>query len=125
MQNFKYLASQQEAEHIKKAFRSEELKETYKEHQEYLEHVVEVKNAIADQRNGLIIDVVAVILALIQVKEFVVELAGQFYNYFGIEVKNAPDVTFNYAIFGGVVLFIIILRILRRRTSVSQHKQLR
>ena len=125
MQNFKYLASQQEAEHIKKAFRSEELKETYKEHQEYLEHVVEVKNAIADQRNGLIIDVVAVILALIQVKEFLVEVAGDFYDYFGIEVKNAPDVTFNYVVFGGVVLFIIILRILRRRTSVSQHKQLR
>ncbi|MBQ3301695.1 MAG: hypothetical protein IJH04_06095 [Eggerthellaceae bacterium] len=123
MQNFKYLSSQMESAVIKEAFLNQELKDSYAEHQEYLEHVVEVKAAIADNRNGMIINVVAIILAVIQIEPFVTGVLQSVYGFLGIEADYAAS-TFNYTVFGGVVLFLLVLIILRRRSSYVQRRRM-
>ncbi|MBR2790696.1 MAG: hypothetical protein IKD70_08840, partial [Eggerthellaceae bacterium] len=119
MQNFRYLSSQLEAAQVKEAFGNAELKETYREHQEYLEHLVSVKAAITEARNGMIINVVAIILAIIQLQPFFVELLQTVYTWLGIEATYAPS-TINYGMFGGVALLVLVLIINGRRQRFVQ-----
>lgn len=123
MQNFKYLSSQLESAQIKDAFLNKELRESYEEHQSYLEHVVEVKTAITDNRNGMIINVVATILALVSIQPFVIEVLQYIYDLLGIEADYA-SLSFNYGVFGGAVFFLLVLIILRRRDSYVQKKRM-
>ena len=123
MQNFKYLSSQMESACIKKAFLNSELREAYDEHQSYLEHVVEVKAAITDNRNGMIINVVAIILAIISIQPFVIDVLQYIYTALGIEAEYA-SASFNYGIFGGAVFFLLVLLVLRRRDSYVQKRRM-
>ena len=123
MQNFKYLSTQMESACIKKAFLNSELREAYEEHQSYLEHVVEVKTAITDNRNGMIINVVATILALISIQPFVIDILQYIYDLLGIEAEYA-SLSFNYGIFGGAVFLLIVLLVLRRRDSYVQKRRM-
>ena len=123
MQNFKYLTAQIEGSIIKEAFLNSELREAYDEHQNYLEHVVEVKAAIADNRNGMIINVVATLLAIVSIQPFVIELLQGIYTFLGIEADYA-SLSFNYGVFGTAVFFLLVLIILRRRDSYMQKKRM-
>ncbi|MBQ3386593.1 MAG: hypothetical protein IJG53_04640, partial [Eggerthellaceae bacterium] len=123
MQNFKYLSTQLEAEAVKEAFGNAELRATYDEHQAYLEHLVSTKAAITEARNGMIINVVAVILAIIQLQPFFVELLQVVYNWLGLEAAFAP-VTINYGMFGGVALLVLVLIINNRRQRFVQKNRL-
>ena len=123
MQNFKYLSSQLEAAQVKEAFGNAELKDVYREHQEYLEHLVSVKAAITEARNGMIINVVAIILAVIEVQPFFVELLQAVYGWLGIEATYAPS-TINYGMFGGVVLLVLVLIINGRRRRFVQKNRM-
>ncbi len=123
VQNFKYLSTQMESARIKEAFLNDELREAYNEHQEYLEHVVEVKAAIADNRNGMIINVVATILAIISIQPFVVELLQGIYGVLGIQAEYAA-LSFNFTVFGGAAFFLIILLMLRRRDAFVQRRRM-
>ena len=117
-QNFKYLASQQESAVIREAFLNEELKEEYVEHQDFLNQVVEVKAAISESRTGLIINVVAIILAVISVQPYFVEILQNLYHHLDIQAAYA-DSTYNYGLFGGIVAFIVIYNIIRRKRHIS------
>ena len=123
MQNFKYLSAQIEGSIIKEAFLNSELREAYEEHQSYLEHVVEVKSAIADNRNGMIINVIATLLAIVSIQPFVVEMLQSFYEFIGIEADYAA-LSFNYGVFGTAVFFLLVLIILRRRSTYMQKKRM-
>lgn len=123
MQNFRYLATQMEATCIKEAFLNAELRATYDEHQAYLEHLVSVKSAITETRNGMIINVVAVILAVIQLQPFFIEILQDVYGALGIEATYAAS-TFNYGMFGGLALFIIVVIIAHRRRSYLQRRNM-
>ena len=123
MQNFKYLSSQLEAEQVKEAFGNAELRATYDEHQAYLEHLVSTKAAITEGRNGMIINVVAIILAIIEVQPFFVDLLQAVYTWLGIEATYAPT-TINYGMFGGVALLVLVLIINGRRQRFVQRNKL-
>ena len=123
MQNFKYLATQLEAEAVKEAFGNAELRATYDEHQAYLEHLVSTKAAITEARNGMIINVVAIILAIIEVQPFFVDLLQAVYTWLGIEATYAPT-TINYGMFGGVALLVLVLIINSRRQRFVQKNRL-
>ena len=123
MQNFKYLSAQIEGSIIKEAFLNSELRESYGEHQDYLEHVVEVKAAIADNRNGMIINIVATLLAILSIQPFVIELLQGIYSFLGIEADYA-SLSFNYGVFGAAVFFLLVMIILRRRDSYMQKKRM-
>ncbi len=117
-QNFKYLASQQESTVIREAFLNDELKQEYAEHQDFLNQIVDVKAAISESRTGLIINVVAIILAVISVQPFFVEILQVLYKHLDIQAAYA-DSTYNYTLFGGIVAFIVIYNIIRRKRHIS------
>lgn len=58
------------------------------EHQEYLEHLVSVKSAIVEGRTGMVINVAAVILAIIQLQPFFADLLRGVYEGLGIEAST-------------------------------------
>lgn len=114
--NYKYWGTQQESQCIVEAFGNKELKETYYEHQEFLEHIVELKGAQTEERNGAILNIVATILAVIQVQDFIVELLESFYQKAGIDVAYAGS-TFSTLIICGTFSFVLVLIIINRMRS--------
>ena len=87
-----------------------------REHQEFLEHIVELKGAQTEERNGTILNIVATILAVIQVQDFVVELLESFYKKAGIDVTYAGS-TFSTLIICGTFSFVLVLIIINRMRS--------
>jgi len=114
IKNYKYTGTQAEAACITKAFGNEELKQIYYEHQEFLDHIVELKAAQIESRNGNVINVVATFLAIIQIQSFIVEPLAAFYKNMGIEVIYA-DQTFNTLLVCGSLTFLLVWYILRRK----------
>ena len=112
--NFKYYGTQAETLCITEAFGNTELKATYQEHQQFLEHIVELKAAQAENRNNLLLNIVATFLAIVQIQPFAVELLSKFYSYMGIEAAYANN-TFTTSLFAGAVTVFLIIIILRRR----------
>lgn len=121
IRNFKYNGTQAEAACITKAFSNEELKQTYYEHQEFLEHIVELKTAQTEAVNGTILNIVATVLAFIQIQSFAVDLLSGFYNFLGIEAVYAEK-TFTTIILSGTVTILIIYLILKKkRKNMYRH----
>ncbi len=121
IRNFKYNRTQAEAACITQAFSNEELKRTYYEHQEFLEHIVELKTAQTEAVNGTVLNIVATVLAFIQIQGFAVELISGFYHLLGIEAVYAER-TFTTIIISGTVTILIIYMILRKRKrNIYQH----
>ena len=123
MQNFKYLSSQLEARQVKDAFGNAELRATYDEHQAYLEHLVSTRAAITDGRNGMIINVVAVLLAVVSLQPFFVEILQKVYEWLGLEASVAAG-TVNYGIFGGIALLVLVLVLNSRRQRFLQKNRM-
>lgn len=121
IRNFKYNGTQAEAACITKAFSNEELKQTYYEHQEFLEHIVELKNAQTEAVNGTILNIVATVLAFIQIQSFAVELLSGFYHFLGIKAAYA-ETTFTTVIISGTITILFIYMILRKkRRNMYRH----
>lgn len=121
--NFKYYGTQLEAEQIKDAFDNEDLRNQYNEQQEFLEHMVDVKNARTQERNGMKINILGTIISVIGTQEFAVRLLRRLYEKLiisdtTIAIEEATN-TFDVTIIGGVTLFIIILSLLFRKRQQS------
>ena len=120
--NFKYYGTQLEAEQIKDAFDNEDLREQYNEQQEFLEHMVEVKNARTQERNGMKINILGTIISVIGTQEFAIRILRRVYEYIindnTIAIEEATN-TFDVTIIGGVTLFIIILSLLFKKRKRS------
>ena len=122
--NFRYYGTQKEAEQIRRAFANEELRDSYNEQQAFLEHIVELKVAQNDRRNGNIINIVAIILAVFQVRDYIVELLARFYGKIDVPAEAAGD-TFNTAVFGFFILTLVIMYILRGKNYYYRSRRLR
>lgn len=114
IRNFKYNGTQAEAACITRAFSNEELRQTYYEHQQFLEHIVELKTAQTEAVNGAILNIVATVLAVIQIQDFAVGLLMGFYHWAGIEAEYAPR-TFTTVIISGTLTILLLYMILRKR----------
>lgn len=122
-QNFKYLSSQIEATCLREAFLNQELHDVYTEHQEYLEHLVSVKSAIVEGRTGMVINVAAVILAIIQLQPFFADLLRDVYEGLGIEATYAETTTY-CGLFGGVAIYVLVVVINQRRRRHQQRSRI-
>lgn len=122
--NFRYYGTQKEAEQIRRAFANEELRDSYNEQQAFLEHIVELKVAQNDRRNGNIINIVAIILAVFQVRDYIVELLARFYGKIDVPAEAAGD-TFNTAVFGFFILTLVIMYVLRGKNYYYRSRRLR
>lgn len=116
VRNFKYNGTQAEAACITEAFSNEELKKTYYEHQEFLEHIVELKTAKKEAENGMVLNIVAIILAVIQIQDFAVGLLVSFYSRLGIEAVYAQR-TFTTVVISVTFTILLIYMILRKKNG--------
>lgn len=122
-QNFKYYGTQKEADQIKQAFGNDELRKDYYEQQEFLEHIVELKNAQDEKRNGVVINIVATFLAIMEVHDYLLELLSNFYAHFKIPVEQASH-TFDSGLLGGGGLLLLVLYILSKKNKYAKRKKL-
>ncbi len=131
--NFKYYGTKQEAEQIRQAFSNDELRQTYRDQQEFLEHMVDLNNADRERKSGYIINFAATFLAIMQVRDYVVSLLSKFYTMIGtrfdieglnIVVSDSAANTFDVAMLGGSGIFILVLLLLLRRRNYTWRKKL-
>jgi len=126
--NFKYLGAQAEANVVKEAFSNEQLKETYNEYQEFLEHLVDLKASERENRNSMILNIVATILAIIQIEGFIEQALIAFYDSVGISVlKDYADFSksFNNSLLGTLIILFIIIFIRHRKAQRKIKERLR
>lgn len=124
IRNFKYNGTQAEAACITKAFSNEELKQTYYEHQEFLERIVELKSAQTEAVNGTVLNIIATVLAFIQIQGFAVDLLANFYNFLGVEAQYAEH-TFTTLIIGGTFTIILVYIILLKKRKNIYRRNMR
>ena len=124
--NFNYIGTSREASCIKEAFSNEDLLKTYDKHQEYLEHMVDLMSSERENRNSMILNIAATVLAIIQVESFVTGMLGRFYERIGIELApryTGFEVTFSNTLLGALLLIIVYLIIHNNR--IKRERRLR
>ncbi|MCR5595990.1 MAG: hypothetical protein K6G12_09075 [Lachnospiraceae bacterium] len=122
--NFKYTGTAEEATCIKKAFSNDELLETYNKHQDYLEHMVDLMSSERENRNSMILNIAATVLAVIQIESFITDILGRFYEKTGIGIAAdyvGFNQSFNHTLLGGLLLIIIYL-IIRNNRKKKEHR---
>lgn len=124
VRNFKYYGTQAETTCITKAFANQDLRNSNADHQQFLEHIVEVKNAQTESFSSMILNIIALILTLIQVQPFIVDVLSGFYQFIGIETQNNASITFNTTFFWGTITVLLIYYILHRKNRRMQQKNL-
>lgn len=124
--SFMYMGTQQEALQIRNAFGNSELKEQYNEQQEFLERIIDLKNAQDDKVSNFFINAAATILAVLQVKDVCTAGLEKLYEPFDIEmVGNPAQSTFNILFICGTLTLFLLLFILRKRDRYNRVQKLR
>ncbi|MCR5249337.1 MAG: hypothetical protein K6E50_01880 [Lachnospiraceae bacterium] len=140
--NFKYYGTSLEARHLREAFSNDELKAVYAEQQEYLQKLVEINNAEQERRNGLVINIVGIILAVVQIKGDIVEGIQMLYKKMPMEwlvpgtaqnMEDAVDAaaeaaaknSFNVLGIGIIILVVVLMHLLNRRSLYHRMKDLK
>lgn len=138
--NFKYYGTQMEAEQIRKAFENDELRERYQEEQGFLENMVEVNAANDERRSGWIIGIVGTLLAMFQVKDYMIEMFAKFYSWIGNVIDNPESIIvggnaaveessqfsnlFSVVIWGSVLIFVMGYIATKNQKRYEQKKKL-
>ena len=86
---------------------------------------MELKTAQTEAVNGAILNIVATVLAVIQIQDFAVGILMHFYSMLGIEAAYAPK-TFTTVIISGTLTILLLYMILRKRKrNLYKHNMLR
>lgn len=126
--NFVYLGAQAEANEVKVAFSNEEMKSTYNEFQEFLEHLVDLKSSERENKNSMVLNIVATILAIIQVEGFIEGALISFYQATGIGIHgDYADFTksFNNSLLGTLLILLIIIFVRHKRSQKKLRDKLK
>lgn len=124
--NFNYIGTAEEASCIKEAFSNDELLDTYNKHQEYLEHMVDLMASERENRNSMILNIAATVLAVIQVESFITDILGDFYETTGIQVASRYygfNRSFSHTLVGA--LFLIVLYLIIKNNRKKKERKLR
>ncbi|MCR4792840.1 MAG: hypothetical protein K5871_08815 [Lachnospiraceae bacterium] len=136
--NFKYYGTRMEAEQIRMAFENDELREKYEKEQEFLENIVEVNTANEERMNNWIIGIVGTVLAVFQIKDYLIEIFGKFFVKLGdltgyrdsiipptdAGFASVLDGMFNVVVWGAVFLLAMIYPIDKNRKKFEQERNL-
>ncbi len=138
--NFKYYGTQMEAEQIRKAFENDELRERYQEEQGFLENMVEVNAANDERKSGWIIGIVGTLLALFQVKDYMIEMIAGFYSWIGNVIGSPESIIvggneaveetsqfsnlFSVVVWGSVLIFVMGYIAYKNQKRYEQKKKL-
>lgn len=117
-----------EAECIVKAFGNAELVAECERQQEFLEKIVNLQAAKSAKRSGFFLNIMAVIIAVYQLKDFVIDIIKKFYNWVNAE-RSYPELTqtnmdkaYYLILIGCFALFFVVRRILRDKQNRIQKK---
>jgi len=106
--NFKYLTVQILSDRICQAFKLSELQETYYRNLDHLEHIVELRTSQNSEREGKIINVIAILLALIQILPLLYDVIRRGHLSVNGAIKSAISVFV-------VIFFLLLVRRYRRK----------
>ncbi len=126
--NFKYFGTRREAQQIHEAFDNDELKAMYQEQQDFLEHMVEVKDARSEHRNGLILNFALFMMAIVETKDYVIEVLTDIFTKVGGEdilAAASAKGTFNSIMFGIGPLVALILYTIKKKRYYENYERLR
>lgn len=125
---YRYAGAQLEAECIIKAFGNAELMAECERQQEFLEKIVNLQASENAKRSGFFLNIMAVIIALYQLKDSVIAIIKNFYNWINEESSYLefsqinPEKAYYLIMTGCFVLFFVIRRILRDKHDRIQKK---
>lgn len=108
--NFRYSISQNLANEINKSFETQECLDTYLRNQNFLEHIVDLKNAQSTNRENKILNAIVILLTLLQVLPVIISFLEWVLKDTTIQVPYVFG-----GLTGGITLLIIILIVLRKR----------
>ena len=115
--NFKYKLAQNFADNINKAYKTADILANYYRNQNYLEHIVELKGTQVSEKEGKILNIIAIILAVIQV----IPIIGEFDSWI-----KAGKLLHNQAFFPlgiGACLTLFFILIIRKRIAKRFNKK--
>jgi plasmid maintenance system antidote protein VapI len=123
--NFKYKMAQAEAEQINEVFKTQESMEVFYRNQNYLEHLVDLRNARDEKYTGRILNIALFVLAMLQV----IPLVGVFIEWvFAMQgwSEHAIHATTGSATFSvvilGLLLVVVIFREQRRKSNERKRR---
>ncbi|MBD5410975.1 MAG: hypothetical protein HDR53_07870 [Treponema sp.] len=126
--NYRYIGAQLEAESIMKAFGNVELMAECKRQQEFLEKIVNLQASENARQSGFLLNIMAVVIAADQLRNFVEEVITNFYYWIN-EGKGFPKLkqtnpchAYHLIIVGGFILFLVIRKILKSKSNRIEKK---
>lgn len=108
--NFKYMTSQNLANEINRSFKTDEIFEIYNRNQNFLEHIVDLKNAQESNRENTILNFIAIVLALLQVLPLILD----FINW-----ASNGNIIVTYGTTSTLTLFLIFIIILIQKRGIK------
>lgn len=125
--NFKYFGTQREADQIRRAFDNDELRAQYRQQQDFLEHMVEVKDAKAEHRNGMLMNIVLFALAIMEVRDYAVEILAKLFERVGLGIvaESSAYGTFDTILFGFGPLALLGYFTWKKKRERESQKRLR
>ncbi len=104
--NFKYLLANKVFDHLHTAFQVDSHHEAYKSNHSHLEHLVNIKGGQAAEREGFVMNAIAVALAVFQLLPLIISGGSEEYTLLGSGTT--------------ILLFMYILYLIRRSRSKSR-----
>lgn len=105
--NFKYNAVQHLAKEIEDAFEISKLMATYNNNQNYLEHIINIRNIQVSEREGKILNFIAIMLTLIQTIPLILGAYNKISNNEVLSIGKIFD--WKYGLLGIITIVVIIL----------------
>ena len=127
--NFKYYGTACVAREIRRAFNNDDIKSIYNEQQEFLQKIVDLNEAELERRNSRVINIVGVLLALFQIRDYIVkDFLAQIYLRFPdgwiADVEAEASRTFNVLVFGGFLVAFLVVNLMHKRNYYDQMRKL-
>lgn len=114
---FKYITVQNISYKINQAFETDKTLQEYYKNQNFLEHIVNLRDIQDSNRESKILNIIVLILTLIQVVPICIEFINWFYN---IGIKK-HFFNYIYMINLPLLIIILILIIVKRRKDKKKH----
>lgn len=108
--NFRYNAVQCLAKEIENAFQINQLMDVYRNNQSYLEHIIHIRNIQVSEKEGKVLNFIAIMLTLIQTIPLLIQI------YEKIKYKRVNiTIDWKYGLFSLIILLFVLLLKKRRK----------
>lgn len=106
---FKYVTVQNISSKINEAFDTKNITEEYYKNQDFLEHIVNLRDIQDSNKESKILNIIVLILTIVQVIPIIIEFVNWF---FSLNIKNFG---FIYWVDLSILLLILVILLLKKR----------